>query len=51
MYVISLREELINWYKRYGYLETGEKVPFPEDNLTGKHLRPLEFIILEKPMN
>ena len=51
MYVISLREELINWYKRYGYLETGEKVPFPEDNLTGKHLQPLEFIILEKLMN
>ena len=51
MYVISVREELINWYKRYGYRETGERVPFPEDDLTGQHLQDLEFMILEKAMN
>jgi hypothetical protein len=50
MYVISVREELINWYKRYGYRETGERVPFQEDGLTGRHLRPLEFLILEKSL-
>lgn len=48
MSVISLRKELIDWYKRNGYIETGERKPFVEDDLTGKHLQPLEFLILEK---
>jgi len=51
MYVISVRDELIHWYKRYGYRETGERVPFPEDGLSGRHLRPLEFMILEKTLD
>ena len=50
MYVISVRDELIGWYKRYGYRETGERVPFPEDGLSGRHLRPLEFMVLEKTL-
>lgn len=48
MSVISVRKELIDWYKRHGYAETGERKPFHEDNLTGKHLQQLEFLILEK---
>jgi ribosomal protein S18 acetylase RimI-like enzyme len=48
MSVISVRKELIDWYKRHGYVETGERKPFVEDDITGKHLQPLEFIILEK---
>ncbi len=48
MHVISLRAELIAWYKRKGYQDTGKLIPFPEDGLTGKHLRPLEFMVLEK---
>lgn len=48
MSVISLRTELIEWYKRNGYYETGEKKEFEEDEVTGKHLQPLEFILLEK---
>ena len=48
MSVISVRTELIDWYKRHGYFETGEKKSFEEDNLTGKHLQNLEFIMLEK---
>lgn len=48
MSVISVRHELINWYKRHGYAETGERKPFREDGITGRHLQPLEFIILEK---
>ena len=51
MYVISVRDELINWYKKYGYQDTGERVPFAEDGLTGQHLQELEFMILEKAMN
>jgi ribosomal protein S18 acetylase RimI-like enzyme len=48
MSVISLRTELINWYKRHGYTDTGERKPFIEDDISGKHLQPLEFMILEK---
>lgn len=51
MSVISVRTELINWYKRHGYLDTGERKPFVEDELTGKHLQFLEFMILEKTIN
>ena len=48
MTVISAREELIDWYKRNGYKDTGERKPFAEDGLSGKHLQPLEFMVLEK---
>jgi ribosomal protein S18 acetylase RimI-like enzyme len=50
MSVISVRHELINWYQRHGYFDTGERKPFIEDGLTGKHLQPLEFMILEKSL-
>jgi ribosomal protein S18 acetylase RimI-like enzyme len=50
MYVISVRQELIDWYKRKGYEETGELIPFKEDGLTGSHKRPLEFMVLEKKL-
>lgn len=51
MSVISLRTELIDWYKRHGYVDTGERKPFSEDGVTGKHLQPLEFMILEKALH
>jgi ribosomal protein S18 acetylase RimI-like enzyme len=51
MSVISVRTELIDWYKRHGYADTGERKPFAEDGITGKHLQPLEFMILEKPLH
>lgn len=51
MTVISVRTELINWYKRHGYMDTGERKPFIEDGLTGKHLQALEFMVLEKPLS
>lgn len=50
MSVITVRHELINWYQRHGYFDTGERKPFIEDGLTGKHLQPLEFMILEKSL-
>lgn len=50
MSVIAVRSELINWYIRHGYRDTGERKPFVEDNVTGKHLQPLEFMTLEKPI-
>lgn len=50
MSVISLRTELIDWYKRHGYSDTGERIPFTEDSITGKHKCKLEFMVLEKPV-
>jgi len=50
MRVISVRTELINWYKRHGYADTGLRDPFEEDGMTGKHLQKLEFMILEKAL-
>ena len=50
MTVISVRIELIDWYTRHGYVETGERKPFMEDDLTGRHLQPLEFSVLEKKL-
>ena len=49
MTVISVREELIAWYKRHGYFDTGIKEPFPMDNPEfGLPKQTLEFILLEK---
>lgn len=49
MTVISVREELIAWYKRNGYVDTGAREPFPVSDV---HIsisnQPLEFIVLEK---
>ena len=49
MTVISVREELINWYNRNGYMDTGAREPFPASDV---HIPitevPLEFIVLEK---
>lgn len=49
MTVISVREELILWYKRKGFIVTGIREPFPISavfNQTGSE--PLEFMALEK---
>ena len=48
MSVLSARADLIKWYERRGYYKTGEELFFEEDELTGKHLQPLYFIMMEK---
>jgi ribosomal protein S18 acetylase RimI-like enzyme len=50
MTVISVRKELIAWYERLGYKDTGKRKPFPEDEPFGIPKKPLEFIILKKIM-
>ncbi|KAF9108743.1 hypothetical protein BGX27_008243 [Mortierella sp. AM989] len=30
VYVLYMREELIGWYKKLGFVDYGEKVPFPD---------------------
>ena len=48
MRVISVRQELINWYEKLGYLKTGQTEAFSTDDRFGIPTRPLEFLILEK---
>jgi ribosomal protein S18 acetylase RimI-like enzyme len=48
MTVITQRTELLQWYMRRGYQDTGERKPFLEDTLTGVHKEPLVFAVLEK---
>ena len=52
MTVIGIRKELLAWYMRNGYEDTGVREPFPfgEDDkaLTSE---PLDFIVLEKKLS
>ena len=49
MTIISVREELIAWYKRNGYADTGAREPLPASDV---HIPiaelPLEFVVLKK---
>ena len=49
MTVITVREELILWYKRHGYHDTGAREPFPVSDVFSQTTNePLEFMVLEK---
>ncbi len=52
MTVISVRKELIDWYVRHGYVDTGERKPFAfTDPRFGQPKMQLEFVVLEKLLN
>lgn len=51
MTVITIREELIAWYQRNGYSDTGKREPFPaafDDFVLLSE--PLTFMVLEKTL-
>ena len=49
MTVISVREELISWYKRKGFVDTGAREPFPASDVFSQTANePLEFMVLKK---
>lgn len=51
MTVITIRSELIAWYNRHGYVDTGLREPFPTgDPSFGAPKQPLEFMVLEKKL-
>jgi GNAT superfamily N-acetyltransferase len=52
MTVVNVRETLIGWYVRRGYILTGETQPFPyDDQRFGRPMRnDLHFVVLEKPL-
>lgn len=51
MTVITVREELIAWYKRKGFVDTGKREPFPDDPNFGLPKQPLEFMVMEKNLD
>ncbi len=51
MRVISVRHELIAWYERHGYYDTGKTLPFINEPALSVHTQPLEFIVMEKKLN
>lgn len=50
MTVISVRKELIAWYERHGYRNTGETRPFPTGPEFGIPKQELSFIVMEKTL-
>lgn len=52
MTVIAQRTELIDWYARRGYVDTGETAPFPygDDRFGAPKRDDLYFVILEKAL-
>lgn len=48
MTVISVRRELIAWYKRRGYQLTGATEPFPSSTRFGIPNQKLSFVVMEK---
>ncbi len=51
MTVISDRRELIDWYVRHGYTNTGQTKPFPSgDERFGLPRKQLHFVVLQKSL-
>lgn len=48
IYIVNLREELPEFYRRRGYVENGTTTPFPEDVPTKI---PCHFINMTKPLS
>lgn len=48
--VISLRDSLIEWYERRGYVRTGEHEPFPFESATGALRTDFDLVVLRKPL-
>lgn len=50
MTVITARKELIEYYQRKGYQDSGERKPFPDDPEFGIPKQDLEFFVMEKEL-
>lgn len=48
MNVISVRKELIEWYERRGYKDSGIRKAFPNEKRFGVPRNPVEFMVMEK---
>ena len=52
LWVIDSRADLLGWYKRMGYVQTGQTAPFPIEANVGTPMAgaTLEFVRLEKTL-
>lgn len=50
MTVISIRDSLIQWYERRGYVKTQETRPFADDGRFGTPRTSIEFIVMRKEL-
>ncbi|KAG0017121.1 hypothetical protein BGZ80_008606 [Entomortierella chlamydospora] len=48
VYVLHMRQELINWYKKLGFVDYGEKVPFPDASRVKQD--DAHFLVLRMPL-
>jgi ribosomal protein S18 acetylase RimI-like enzyme len=48
--VLNERQDIMGWYKRLGFVETGDTFPFPE-NSKEVLLVPMHFVVLKKELN
>lgn len=48
--VINLRQELIEWYERRGYVRTGRHLPFPFHEASGALRTDFDLMELRKPL-
>lgn len=48
MSVVDVRTELIAFYERRGYVQTGHSLPYPNDKNVGEPKQPLMLIEMEK---
>lgn len=51
MTVISVRDQLIEWYRRRGYTPTGHRLPFPFTPTSGETTRDFDLVELRKPLS
>jgi len=49
VWVISVRDSIISWYKRLGYVDTGEELPFAMPDKA--KIPNLKFIVLSKQLS
>ncbi len=49
MSVLTARDSLIAYYLRKGFVDTGERLPFPDDPKFGIPKQPLQFMVMQKP--
>ncbi len=48
--MINLRDRLIEWYERRGFVPTGEQEPFPFDSATSALRTDFHLTVLQKPL-
>ena len=48
MKVIGKRSELVQWYQRHGYRDSGKRIPFDAQPKFGVPREPVEFMIMVK---